>query len=118
MAPRNFDQELPDDLTFIAQGETFTMELAGPSVLAKFEDAEDAATGEQAVAIAKERMIAFTSPGDRDRLKALLDSDTIPYVQLHAIQRWMAEVQTGRPTTPPSPSPAGRGGTARTSREK
>lgn len=114
--PRNFDEELPQDLTFTVAGETFTMELASPTVLAKFEDAEDVKTGAEAVARTRERTTAFIAPGDRDRWNKLLDEDKVPFVTIKNLQDWMVEVQSGRPTTPPSPSAVGPGGGGRTSR--
>lgn len=113
---RNFDEELPTDLSFVVAGETFTMELAAPSVLAEFEDAEDVKTAAEAVQRARDRSIAFLQPGDRDRFTALMDEGKIPYVQVQKLQGWMLEVQTGRPTEQPSPSEPGRGGTAVSSR--
>lgn len=113
---RNFDEELPDDLTFTIAGETFTMVMAPPSVLAHFEDAEDVTTAESAVARARERTTAFIQEGDRERWGKLLDADAVPYLSLDRLQKWMIEVQTGRPTEPPSSSAPARGSGGATSR--
>lgn len=115
---RNFDSELPEDLTFTAAGETFTLALASPQVLGEFEDLEKVTTGAEAVARARLRTTTFIQEGDRERWEKLLDEGRIPYRQLEAIQTWMVEIQTGRPTVQPSPSDSGPGGTAVTSRGK
>lgn len=113
---RNFDEELPDDLTFTIAGETFTMQLASPSVLAHFEDAETLTKAVDAIAFAQERILAFISPGDKERFQALLTDEKISYLAMTNLQKWMLEVQTGRPTEPPTPSAPGRGSSAATSR--
>lgn len=115
---RNFDDELPDELAFIAAGETFTMALASPQVLAEFEDAEEGTTAADAIALASKRTTAFLQEGDRERWEKLLADGKVPYVTLAALQTWMVEVQTGRPTELLSPSAGGPGSTARTSKAK
>lgn len=113
--PRNFDTELEQDLSFVAAGETFTMKLASPQVMARYEDEPDAENAQDSIERLNARMADFLVPGDVERWNALMAAETVPFVQLAAISRWAWEVQTGRPTTPVSPSPGGRGNTGATS---
>ncbi len=113
--PYDFDAELPDDLSFVAGGETFTMRLVGAGVLAKYEDQETPATAADAIESLKARLVEFLVPGDVDRFKKLVEAEKVPYVTMNRIATWAWEVQTGRPTTPPSASASGRGGTGATS---
>lgn len=113
--PRDFDADLPQDLSFIAAGETFTMRLVDADVLAKYEDEETPDTAEEAVERLKARLTDFLIPGDAARWKKLSESGKVPYRTMNSIATWAWEVQTGRPTTPPPPSDPGRGGTEATS---
>lgn len=113
--PRDFDAELPDDLTFKVAGETFTMQLASPQVLAKYEDEPDAENAEESIERLTARIVDFLIPGDRTRWKKLMDDEKVPFVQLQSLATWSWGVQTGRPTQPVSPSAAGRGNTGATS---
>ncbi|HET9520698.1 MAG TPA: hypothetical protein VFO73_06625 [Candidatus Limnocylindrales bacterium] len=113
--PYNFDDELPDDLSFVVQGETFTMRLVGPEVLAKYEDEDDPESAEEAIERLNARIVEFLIPGDQKRWAALVEKGEIPYRQMNALGRWAWEVQTGRPTNPASPSAGGPGATGATS---
>lgn len=113
--PHDFDAELPDDLSFVAGGETFTMRLVDPDVLAKYEDQETPASAEAAIEQLKARLIDFLIPGDVPRWEKHVKAKKVPYVTMNRIATWAWEVQTGRPTTPPSASDSGRGGTGATS---
>lgn len=113
--PHDFDAELPQDLSFIAAGETFTMTLAGPEILAQYEDEADPETAEEAIDRLKARIFEFLIPGDRERWGKLVESGTVPYRTMNAIAVWAWEVQTGRPTQAASRSDGGPGGTGATS---
>jgi hypothetical protein len=137
---RDFDAERPSDLTFKIGGETFTMLLVPPEVLAEWEDARAAeladqraklASGEaiedtpdaaaRSIAITDQRIKSFLDPSDharydKVRAKAAGDPDVIPYGALVELKNWMVETQSARPTQTPSPSGGGRGRTGRSSR--
>lgn len=113
--PYDFDAELPQDLSFVAAGETFTMRLVDADVLAKYEDEGVPDTAEEAIERLKARLNDFLIPGDVARWKKLVESKKVPYRTMNRIAAWAWEIQTGRPTTPPSPSDSGRGGTGATS---
>jgi len=112
---RNFDDELTDDLSFVVQGETFTMQLASPKVLARYEDEPDAANAEESIERLTARIVDFLIEGDRARWLKMMEDEKVPFVQLQSLATWSWGVQTGRPTTPVSPSAAGRGSTGATS---
>jgi hypothetical protein len=113
--PHDFDAELPQDLSFIAGGETFTMKLVDATILAKYEDEEAPETAAAAVERLRARLVDFLAEGDRERWETLVASGTVPYRTMNRIATWAWEVQTGRPTTPPPDSGSGRGGTGATS---
>lgn len=124
--PKNFDELLQQDLTFIVRGETFRMEYVQPEVLAAWEDEESAQlesdedekkTAQASIDRLDERIASFLPDGEKDRWKELRarKDGAVPFVQLREIVRWMVEVQSERPTETPSPSGAGRGRTARSS---
>ena len=112
---KNFDAELEQDLSFVVGGQTFTMQLASPQVMARYEDEPDAENAQDSIERLNARMADFLVPGDRERWAELMASETVSFVHLAAVSRWAWEVQTGRPTTAVSPSGAGRGSTAATS---
>lgn len=113
--PHDFDAELPQDLSFVAGGQTFTMRLVSSEVLAKYEDEESPDTAEQAIEMLKARVVDFLIEGDRKRWEDLAATGEVPYRTMNRIATWAWEIQTGRPTTPPSPSDTGRGGSEATS---
>ena len=113
--PHDFDAELPDDLSFVAGGQTFTMRLVSADVLAKYEDEGVPETAEEAIERLRARLVEFLIPGDVERWEKLVEDGDVPYRTLNRIATWAWEIQTGRPTSPPSPSESGRGGTGATS---
>lgn len=127
--PRNFDELLDSDLTFIVQEELFRMQYVRPEVLAAWEDEEDEAI-ESAVADAKtaqaaidrldRRVSSFLVEEDRERWRTLRarEDKAVPFVQLREIVRWMVETQSERPTETLSASAAGRGRTGASSTAK
>lgn len=113
---RDFDQEfVAEDLSFTIGGETFKMRYARPEVLAAWEDEEIPDKSVDALALNDQRIKQFldSSNGAGDRWDTLRDREENPVTmgQLNALLLWMVEVQSGRPTVPPSPSESGRGKT-------
>lgn len=116
---KNFDEEaLEQDLTFQVGGEVFQMRYVRPEVLAAWEDEAIDEKSEELLKRQDERILAFLSDKEsRDRWVALREREenAVPMVQVNELLRWMVEVQTSRPTTPPSPSVAGPGKRGRSS---
>ena len=115
--PRNFDELIAEDLSFVVGGETFTMLYVRPEVLAAWEDEEDPETALESLIQANEKIKLFLKESDHARFDALRAREENPVTseQLNALLRWMIEVQTGRPTEPLSPSDSGPGSTEATS---
>jgi hypothetical protein len=118
---RDFDQELEKDLSFKIRGETFTMRYVRPEVLQSWENENiEGANEADALKVLDERVLFFLDQnGDNaERWKALRarESDPVTLGQLTGLIEWMVEVQSGRPTIPPSPSASGRGRTAASSK--
>ncbi len=111
--PRNFDELLTEDLSFVVGGETFTMQYVRPEVLAEWEDETlpDEMTAAARIERLDRRIESFLTPDDRDRWRTLrANTDrAVPFGQLQEIVTWMVEMQTARPTLTPSASAGGRG---------
>lgn len=120
--PKNFDDLLTDDLSFVVRGELFRMTYVRPEVLAEWEDDDEGGDDGAIAAIERldRRILGFLEPQDRDRWTALRQKEdsAVPFVQLREIVRWMVETQSSRPTETPSASAAGRGSTAASSTAK
>lgn len=127
--PRNFDDLLGDDLTFVVQDELFRMQYVRPEVLAAWEDKEDAdleagaadaASAQTAINRLDQRIESFLVEGDVERWRTLRarEDQAVPFVQLREIVRWMVETQSERPTVTPSASAGGRGRTGASSTAK
>lgn len=117
--PRNFDEELNQDLSFTIGGETFQMRYVRPEVLASWEDEPDSEKSAEILKRQDERIEQFlVSEENRERWRKLRarEDDALPLVHVTELLRWMVEVQTARPTNPPSPLVSGRGKTAPSSR--
>jgi hypothetical protein len=118
--PRNFDQDLSEDLEFIVAGESFKMKYVRPEVLAAWEDEPAADTSESALKQMDSRIKLFldNSNGAIERWDALRarEDNPISMGQINDLLLWMVEVQSGRPTIQPSPSATGRGKTAASSK--
>jgi hypothetical protein len=116
---KNFDEEaLEPDLSFQVGGEVFQMRYVRPEVLAAWEDEAIEDKSEELLKRQDERILAFLSDKEsRDRWVALREREdnAVPMVQVNELLRWMVEVQTSRPTTPPSPSATGPGKRGRSS---
>lgn len=114
---RSFDYT--QDLDFEVCGEKFTCKTVRPEVLAAWEDAAIPETAVAALQVVDERILAFLADGNgqHDRYKAMREREenTPSMGQLRAILEWMVEVNSDRPTEPPSPSASGRGKSAASS---
>lgn len=120
MSPRNFDEDLSEDLEFVVGGETFKMKYVRPEVLAAWEDEETSEKSEGALKQMDARIKLFldgTNGAHKrwDDIRAR-DDNPVSMGQINDILLWMVEVQSGRPTIQPSPSVIGRGKTVASSK--
>lgn len=117
--PKDFDSDVEQDLSFTIGGETFKMRFVRPEVLAKWEDEPLEEKSEDVLKRQDLRIIEFLEGDDATerwtKLRAR-ETNAVPLVKINELLRWMVEVQTSRPTNPPSPSVAGRGRTAPSSK--
>lgn len=118
--PRDFDELLAKDRTFIVRGETFSFVDASPEILTSF-DASMNGDDQDENAVWKlmdAQIMLFLRDSDRERWQKLRarEEEPVTIAQLTEILTWLMEQQTGRPTEAPSPSEAGRGRTAASSR--
>ena len=117
--PKDFDQDVEQDLSFTIGGETFKMRFVRPEVLAKWEDEPLEDKSEDVLKRQDARIIEFLDGEDSaERWTKLRERETnaVPLVKINELLRWMVEVQTSRPTNLPSPLVAGRGKTAPSSK--
>jgi hypothetical protein len=125
---RNFDEMYTEDRSFVIGGETFHWE---PVFWRVYSEWVDTAVEEQN-RLQKEtpegqtpnlklidtfediikRVLLFIVPEEKDAFEALVTDPEkkITTLQLSELSTWLLEVQTERPTTPPSPS--GNGATS------
>jgi hypothetical protein len=119
--PKNFDDLISQERTFVVRGETFTWRDVRPEILTAFQPVEqETKEGEEAdnSGIWKqldEQIQLFLVPEDVERWANLRSREDNPVtiVQLNAILEWLVGEQTERPTQTPSPSGTGRGKTGR-----
>jgi hypothetical protein len=107
-------------MDFVIGGETFKMKYVRPEVLAAWEDEEVVQKSEDALKQMDERIKLFLDDSNGalerwDKLRARSDNP-VSMGQINDLLLWMVEVQSGRPTIPPSPSVTGRGKTAASSK--
>lgn len=117
--PKDFDSDVEQDLSFTIGGETFKMRYVRPEVLAKWEDEPLEDKSEDVLKRQDARIVEFLEGEDAAERWAKLrarENDAVPLVKINDLLTWMVEVQTSRPTKPPSPSAVGRGRTAPSSR--
>lgn len=117
---RDFDQDLSEDLEFKVGGETFKMKYVRPEVLAAWEDEVAADKSGEALQQMDSRIKLFLDDSDDaigrwDKLRAR-EENPVSMGQINDLLLWMVEVQSGRPTIPPSPSVTGRGRTVASSK--
>lgn len=116
---KNFDVE--KDLSFQVGGESFTMVVVRPEVLATWEDATIPESALEALKLIDERVgVMLGSNGQIEKWQALRarDENAVAMWQLQELLEWMVEVQSARPTESPAPSARGRGKTATTSTDE
>lgn len=109
---RDFDDVLETSLTFTIRGETFTLRDVRPEVIAAWEDEENAPTAAAGLTMLDDKIaVLLASDDDRTRWRELREREENPVTlrQVKALVEWIVEVQSDRPTEPPSSSPAGRG---------
>ena len=117
---KNFDEMLPTDREFTVGGETYHWRDVRPEVLTSFEPSTNGSEPDENAAwrLMDDQILLFIAKEEADRWRELRarDDNPVTIAQLNAILLWLMEEQTGRPTVPPSPSAAGRGRTAATSK--
>jgi hypothetical protein len=117
--PKNFDEELEKDLTFTIRGESFEMRYVRPEVIASWREEPEHKTEQEALAWldSSVKMFLDSTNGAAKRWDTLRkrQKDPITQGQIRALLNWMVEVQSGRPTIPPSTLASGRGRTAASS---
>lgn len=108
---RNFDEVLEDNLVFTIRGETFTLRDVRPEVIAAWEDEENATTAAEGLKMLDDKIRTLLAEEDRPRWDELRGREDAPVNlrQLKALVEWIVEVQSDRPTPPPSSSADGRG---------
>jgi hypothetical protein len=118
--------ELTHDMSFTVGGETFVVHDVSPDVLMTMESdpegeaSEDAEVQKSVMERVDEQILAFLN-GDEESTKRYRDlrarkENVVPLWKILEFRRLLWETQSERPTTTPSPSAAGRGRTAPTSR--
>lgn len=118
--------ELTHDMSFTVGGETFIVHDVPPDVLMTMEsdtdaeESEDEAVQKSAMERVDEQILAFLN-GDEESVRRYRDlrgrtENVVPLWKILEFRRLLWETQSERPTMPPSPSVAGRGRTAPTSR--
>lgn len=116
---RNFDDLLEKDATFTVRGEKFAYHDVKPEVLSAFETPTNGKKDDEESVwdILDAQILLFIEEEQHERWKELRQREKEPVTikQLTEILKWLMEVQTGRPTDPPSPSASGRGRTAASS---
>lgn len=108
---RDFDEVLEQNLTFSIRGETFTLRDVRPEVIAEWEDEENATTAADGLKAIDTKILALLAEEDKARWTELRarEDDPVNLRQLKALVEWIVEVQSDRPTQPPSSSADGRG---------
>jgi len=109
---KNFDDLLEENMTFTIRGETFALRDVRPEVIAAWEDEANSDTAaEGLVGLDAKIQTLLASDEDRTRWQTLRtrEDDPVTLRQLKALVDWIVEVQSDRPTEPPSPSAGGRG---------
>jgi hypothetical protein len=116
---RSFDRT--DDLKFEIGGETFQMHTVRPEVIDSWpKKTPSDQTYLQALGLIDGQIKEFLSADDHPRWDALRarETDAVTFAQMNDVLTWMVEVQTGRPTQPPSPSADSPGTTEPSSTEE
>ena len=113
--PKDFNDLLAKDRSFIVQDKTFTWRDISPEALTMFDpDKITGKNGDDPNTVWKlmdAQILLFIEPTQHEmwtELRARQESP-VTIAQINAILTWLMEEQTGRPTEPPSPSASGRG---------
>jgi hypothetical protein len=121
---KKFSEALEQDREFEFGGELFKYQYVHWSVLTAIVDGSGS-NGKELSATENVQEIVdsipkFIEPDGDERIRKLLSSteSPVPIGQVNALYEWLLEVTSGRPTVPPSPSEAGRGKIAPSSKEK
>lgn len=118
--PRNFDEERDQDLDFVIRGEKFTVARVRPEVIGEWEDEATPEKSMDAITYTSDKVKGFilNSDGSHERWDAVRKQtdDPVTLGELNELLVWMIQVQSARPTQSPSPSAAGRGRTAASSK--
>jgi hypothetical protein len=116
--PRNFDELLSNEKTFVVRGETFTFTDVRPEVLTSLGQIDENGDPNAVWKAQDDQIMKFLVPEDHERWKNLRERNENPITmaQFNAILEYLVESQTDRPTQTPSPSASGRGRTAATSK--
>jgi hypothetical protein len=109
--PRNFDELLATDRTFIVQGQTFTWRDVRPEVLTDLGDIDQNGNPNAVWEAQDKQILNFIVPEDHERWKKLRADTEKPLTirQFNAVLEYLVGEQTDRPTETPSPSAPGRG---------
>ena len=112
--PKDFNELLIKDRSFIVQDKTFSWHDVAPEVLVHFADELGKRNGKDAEnqwAIADEQILLFIEPTQHEMWKELRarKENPVTILQIQEIVIWLMETQTTRPTEAPSPSASGRG---------
>lgn len=116
--PKDFNELLAQDRTFKVQDKEFTWRDVRPEVLSSFEVDTNGDDPNAVWDLMDRQILLFITPDQADAWKELRAREDSPVTigQMNAILLWLMEEQTGRPTEQPSPSGAGPGKTARSSK--
>ena len=123
--PRNYDEiREQEDRTFIIRGETFTLRRCRPEALAAVVDIEKkfekAKTFQDVAEIHEERLVFMINDqnGAVERWNKIRadEDDPVTYAELTDLSTWAVEQITGLPTMQATPSGAGPGKTAASSK--
>ena len=115
---KDFNDLLAQDRTFQVQDKTFTWRDVRPEVLTSFETDTNGSDPNAVWDLMDRQILLFIEPAEHEQWTELRSREEKPVTigQINAILTWLMEEQTGRPTEQPSPSEAGPGKTARSSR--
>ena len=115
---KDFNELLSDDREFQVQDQTFTWKDVRPEVLSSFDVDVNGDDPNAVWGLMDKQIVLFLSKEDAARWKELRKREDAPVTigQMNAILTWLMEEQTGRPTEAPSPSEAGPGRTAASSK--
>lgn len=111
MPPRNFDELLSEDRTFVVKGQTFTWRDVRPEVLTDLGEVNGDGNPNAVWEAQDKQILNFIVPEDHERWKKVRADEENPLTirQFNAILEYLVGEQTDRPTETPSPSASGRG---------